>query len=58
MQQSSSLQVNGLELTVRHKLTMLLGTTGLPKGVLSTQRQFLSNSLNVCYILFLHVHFS
>jgi long-subunit acyl-CoA synthetase (AMP-forming) len=24
------------------------GTTGLPKGVLSTQRQFLTNVLNVC----------
>jgi acyl-CoA synthetase (AMP-forming)/AMP-acid ligase II len=26
-----------------------LGTTGLPKGVLSTQRQFLTNVLNVCH---------
>ena len=31
-----------------------LGTTGLPKGVLSTQRQFLTNVLNVCFAL-LHV---
>lgn len=26
----------------------IVGTTGLPKGVLSTQRQFLTNVLNVC----------
>jgi len=35
---------------------ILAGTTGLPKGVLSTQRQFLTNVLNVLPALFLSVY--
>ncbi|KAG6828448.1 hypothetical protein H0H92_007933 [Tricholoma furcatifolium] len=35
------------EIWLMNELTSILGTTGLPKGVLSTQRQFLTNIPNV-----------
>lgn len=45
----STSSVSTHQLTLRPILTHK-GTTGLPKGVLSTQRQFLTNVLNVSYL--------